>query len=80
MDSVDKSAFYIYVISRNKLARLGKGYSRQVTFLHIPCDSCNTYFGMTKYSTLDNDPSVKILDSSLRSTKCYCSSYCIFLT
>ena len=26
MDSVDKSAFYIYVISRNKLARLGKGY------------------------------------------------------
>ena len=28
MDSVDKSAFtYTYVISRNKLARLGKGYS-----------------------------------------------------
>ena len=27
MDSVDKSAFYIYVISRNKLARQGKGYS-----------------------------------------------------
>ena len=27
MDSVDKSVFYIYVISRNKLARLGKGYS-----------------------------------------------------
>ena len=27
MDSVDKSAFYIYVILRNKLARLGKGYS-----------------------------------------------------
>ena len=29
MDSVDKSAFYIYVISRNKMARLGKGYSSQ---------------------------------------------------
>ena len=28
MDSADKSAFYIYVISRNKMARLGKGYSR----------------------------------------------------
>ena len=27
MDSLDKSAFYIYVISRNKLTRLGKGYS-----------------------------------------------------
>ena len=28
MDSVDKSAFYIlYEISRNKLVRLGKGYS-----------------------------------------------------
>ena len=26
-DSVDKSAFYIYVISRNKLPGLGKGYS-----------------------------------------------------
>ena len=25
MDLVDKSAFYVYVISRNKLARLGKG-------------------------------------------------------
>ena len=25
-DSVDKSAFYIYVILRNKLAGLGKGY------------------------------------------------------
>ena len=30
MDSVDKSAFYIYVISRNKLARLGKGDYVQV--------------------------------------------------
>ena len=27
MDSVDKSAFYIYVFSSNKMARLGKGYS-----------------------------------------------------
>ena len=27
MDSADKSAFYICVISRNKMARLGKGYS-----------------------------------------------------
>ena len=27
MDSVDKSAFYIYVFSHNKMARLGKGYS-----------------------------------------------------
>ena len=27
MDSVDKSAFYIYVFSCNKMARLGKCYS-----------------------------------------------------
>ena len=29
MDSVDKSAFYIYVFSHNKMARLGKGYSTE---------------------------------------------------
>ena len=30
-DLVDMSAFYIHVISRNKLARLGKGYSKIVS-------------------------------------------------
>ena len=30
MDSVDKSAFYIYVFSGNKMARLGVGYLRYV--------------------------------------------------
>ena len=44
MDSVDKSAFYIYVISRNKMAQLGKGYSTYVllilfliSYVYIKC-------------------------------------------
>ena len=35
MDSLDKSAFYIYVISCNKMARLGKGYSTQQRILDL---------------------------------------------
>ena len=42
MDSVDKSAFYKYVISRNKLALQGKGYSK--TFMSL------TQNGTVKFS------------------------------
>ena len=39
MDSVDKSAFYIYVFSRNKMARLGKGYSKKYEIKELKLSS-----------------------------------------
>ena len=44
MDSVDKSAFYIYVISRNKLARQGKGYSLHRIYGHSKFYYINLYY------------------------------------
>ena len=50
MDSVDKSAYYIlYMISRNKLVRLGKGYSLNsfftVEILQSQCEVFEVFLG-----------------------------------
>ena len=64
MDSVDKSAFYMYVISRNKLARLAKGqfqtvYQNNMT-KYLPTEGgkfCNTLIVKEKqYCTVDKNP------------------------
>ena len=76
MDSVDKSAFYTYVISRNKMARLGKGYStffynfccfmnveKRGNFFHIfACDSKTT--GSNCNISTDSVAKVRILNLS----------------
>ena len=53
MDSVEKSAFYIYVISCNKMARLGKGYSMYLC--STICEK-NKAWSVKKRPTLRKEP------------------------